>query len=85
LLLDDEPYGCFDLPATGVPTGPVSVTFGDVLFHSDIDQLQFYQYVRENLQRDAQRHFDNLGFKSGVAAPVWAEARLPCTSGLFTR
>jgi hypothetical protein len=85
LLLDGQPYGCFDLPATGTPSGTVSVTFGDTLFHSDNDQLQFYQYPREHLQHDAQRHFDNLGFKSGVAAPAWPEARLPCTSGLYTR
>jgi hypothetical protein len=85
LLLDGEPYGCVDLPATDVLSRPVSVTFGDTLFHSANDQLQFYQYVRENLQFDTQRHFDNLGFKSGSAAPVWPEARLPCASALFMR
>jgi hypothetical protein len=82
LLLDGQPYGCVDLPATGVPGGPVTVTFGDVLFHSDNDQLQFYPFVREHLYHDTQRHFDNLGFKSGVPAPAWDEARLPCTSTL---
>ncbi len=85
LLLDGEPYGCVDLPATGVPVGPVTVTFGDTLFHSNNDQLQFYDFPREHLYHDTQRHFDNLGFKSGVAAPTWDEARLPCVSRLFTR
>jgi len=85
VLLDAAPYGCFDLPATGAPAGTVSVTFGDVLFHSDIDHLEFFGYMREQLQHDAQRHFDNLGFKSGVAAPAWDEARMPCTSAFFTR
>jgi hypothetical protein len=85
LLLDGEPYGCVDLPATGAPLGPVSVTFGDVLFHSSNDQLQFYGFVREHLYHDTQRHFDNLGFKSGTAAPAWDETRLPCTSTLRTR
>ena len=85
LLLNSAAYGCVDLPATGVPVGPVSVTFGDVLFHSDIDQLQFYGFVREHLYHDTQRHFDNLGFKSGVPAPAWDFARLPCVSGFFTR
>jgi hypothetical protein len=85
LLLDGAPYGCVDLPATGVPVGPVTVTFGDVLFHSDIDQLQFYDYVRQYLYHDTQRHFDNLGFKSGVPAPAWDLARLPCVSGFSTR
>jgi hypothetical protein len=82
LLLDGQPYGCVDLPATGVPLGAATVTFGDVLFHSDNDQLQFFPFVREHLNHDAQRHFDNLGFKSGVPAPTWDEARLPCTSTL---
>ncbi|HXK17194.1 MAG TPA: hypothetical protein VNG33_05315 [Polyangiaceae bacterium] len=82
LLLDGQPYGCVDLPATGVPVGAVTVTFGDVLFHSDNDQLQFYGFVREHLYHDTQRHFDNLGFKSGVPAPAWNEARLPCVSKL---
>jgi len=82
LLLDGEPYGCVDLPASGVPVGAVTVTFGDVLFHSDNDYLDFYDFVREHLQHDTQRHFDNLGFKSGVPAPAWDEARLPCTSAL---
>ena len=53
--------------------------------HSANDQLQLYQDVQENLQFDTQRHFANLGFKSGAAAPAWPEARLPCTSALFTR
>jgi hypothetical protein len=85
LLLDGEPYGCVDLPATSVQSVPVTVTFGDVLFHSGNDQLQFYRFPRERLYHDTQRHFDNLGFKSGVPAPAWDEARLPCTSALFTR
>jgi hypothetical protein len=83
LLLDGEPYGCVDLPATGVPAGPVTVTFGDVLFHSANDQLQFYGFPRERLYHDTQRHFDNLGFKSGTAAPAWDETRLPCVSRFF--
>jgi hypothetical protein len=85
LLLDGEPYGCVDLPASGVPVGPATVTFGDVLFASNSDQLQFYDYVREHLYHDTQRHFDNLGFKSGVPAPAWDEARLPCASTLKSR
>lgn len=85
LLLDGEPYGCVDLPAAGVPVGPVTVTFGDVLFHSGNDQLQFYEFPRERLYHDTQRHFDNLGFKSGMPAPDWDTARLPCVAGFFTR
>lgn len=83
LLLDGAPYGCVDLPSTGAPSGPVTVTFGDVLFHSGNDQLQFYDFPREHLYHDTQRHFDNLGFKSGVAAPEWDETRLPCVTRFF--
>jgi hypothetical protein len=32
----------------------------------------------ETFRTDTTRHFDNLGFKSGVAAPAWDESRLPC-------
>jgi hypothetical protein len=85
LLLDGEPYGCVDLPATGAPAGPVTVTFGDVLFHSGNDQLQFYGFPRERLYHDTQRHFDNLGFKSGTPAPDWDETRLPCVNRFFMR
>lgn len=85
LLLDGAPYGCVDLPASGVPVGPVTVTFGDTLFHSDNDHLDFYGFVRDHLHHDTQRHFDNLGFKSGVPAPAWDLARLPCVSRFFTR
>lgn len=84
LLLDGEPYGCVDLPATGAPAGAVTVTFGDTLFHSGNDQLDFYDYPKRLLYHDAQRHFDNLGFKSGVPAPAWDDTRLPCVSGFFT-
>ncbi len=27
---------------------------------------------------DSVRHFDYVGFKSGVAAPAWDEHRFPC-------
>jgi hypothetical protein len=82
LFLDGDPFACVDLPASGagVPKGHATVTFGDVLYHSDADQLQFYDYASDKFHYDTQRHFDNLGFKSGVAEPAWDEGRLPCAS-----
>jgi hypothetical protein len=80
LFLDGQPYGCGNLPAAGVPSGPVTVTFGDVLYHSDADHT--FLYTGAKLQHETRRHFDNLGFKSGVPAPPWNEARFPCRSTL---
>jgi hypothetical protein len=80
LFLDGEPYGCADLPAAGVPQGEVTVTFGDVLYHSDADELEWDGYMRQNVHFETRRHFDNLGFKSRVPAPAWDYTRFPCTS-----
>ncbi len=82
LFLDGLAYGCVDLPSSGVPTGEVTVTFGDVLYHSGVDLIEEYDYYREQFQHQTRRHFDNLGFKSGVPAPAWDEGRFPCTSRL---
>lgn len=90
LLLDGLPFGCANLPATGMdskgvalnpqgPTGDVTVTFGDVLYHSGVDDGTFSFHLN-HLQVESRRHFDNLGFKSGTAAPAWDETRFPCTS-----
>jgi hypothetical protein len=74
--LDGQPYGCADLPTTGVPKGTVTVTFGDVMYHSGVDAL--FTFTQKHYHFDTVRHFDNLGFKSHVAAPAWDEARFPC-------
>ena len=78
LMIDGEPAGCADLPATTVAPGPVDVTFGDVLYHSGVDLT--FAYTHEALQVSTRRHFDNLGFKSGVPAPMWDEKRFPCAT-----
>jgi hypothetical protein len=78
LFLDNEPYGCAELPSKGVPSGDVTVTFGDVLYHSGVDSV--FSYHKKYQQTIARRHFDNLGFKSGVPAPMWDESRLPCAA-----
>lgn len=94
LLTDGKPYSCTDLPAVaddGIayapPQGEVTVTWGDVLAHSAIDfstgggaitPPDSYAFHRAHMQTTARRHFDNLGFSSGVAAPPWDESLVPC-------
>jgi Repeat of unknown function (DUF5648) len=97
MLLDGAPYACVDLPATSFedgaiyapPSGSVSVTWGDVLYHSGVDFSSgggaitgnSYLFHRTHMQTVTRRHFDNLGFSSGVAAPEWDETRYPCAGG----
>ena len=112
LLLNDVPQSCTLLSAPaadgvvhGTPQGSVSVTFGDVLYHSVVEQdgpcgdlnetgsvspenppavagqPTTYNYITNNVRFMTRRHFDNLGFKSGVPAPSWDETRFPCASG----
>ena len=78
VLLDRKPYGCVDLPSAGVPKGTVTVTFGDVLYHSAADFPLGYH--KDHLQFDTERHFDNLGFSSNGGPPPWDEGRLPCVA-----
>lgn len=91
LLVNGKPYGCANLksfsgvtPAPVSPVGEVSVTFGDVLYHSGVDESfkgwGAGGYISRHSMIHTTRHFDNLGFSSGVAAPQWDESRLPCTS-----
>jgi hypothetical protein len=83
LYLDGLPYGCVDLPEGAPGAGPVSVTFGDTLYHSGVDALDYFSFMKENYLTDTRRHFDNLGFKSGVGAPPWDEERQPCVNTLL--
>jgi hypothetical protein len=79
LFLDGQPYACANLPASGAPkAGPVTVTWGDVLYHSAVDHT--FAFHANQMQIDTRRHFDNLGFSSGVPAPAWDETRLPCAA-----
>lgn len=75
---DEAPYGCVDLPATGMPAGPATVTFGDVLYHSGVDLADWQPLHKANYQIVTSRHFSNLGFASHRPLPAWDEARLPC-------
>ena len=78
VFLEGKPYGCADLPAGAAPTGPVTVTWGDVLYHSGVDHT--YAFHAAHMQIETRRHFDNLGFSSGLPAPQWDESRLPCAA-----
>ncbi len=79
LYLDGKPHGCADLPTTGIPTGSVSVTFGDVLYHSGVDSMDnLSTFVGKHGQLESHRHFDNLGWKNGAAPPPWNETLFPC-------
>lgn len=78
LFLDGKPYACANMPSVGVPSGPVTVTWGDVLYHSAVDHT--FAFHKAHMQVEQRRHFDNLGFSSGVSAPAWDETRLPCAA-----
>jgi hypothetical protein len=39
-----------------------------------------FTFHKEHMQVEQRRHFDNLGFSSGVAAPTWDEKRFPCAA-----
>lgn len=97
LLVDGEPYSCTDLPGVaedgvvrGGPVGAVTVSWGDVLAHSEIDfstgggaigVADSYGFHRRHMPVSTRRHFDNLGFVSGVGGPAWDEGRVPCSGG----
>jgi hypothetical protein len=97
LMLDDKPYSCTVLPATAddgnvyqPPSGPVTVTWGDVLYHSGVDfetgggpiQGDSYLFHRTHMHKTSRRHFDNLGFSSGGPRPKWDEKRFPCVRSM---
>jgi hypothetical protein len=84
LFLDGAPAGCTLYPASLSLAGPVTFTVGDVLYHEGAaDELvcayqKPFPFLHEHQCTEKKRHFDDLGFKSGVPAPAWNEAILPC-------
>jgi hypothetical protein len=78
LFSNGKPYACADMPDGSLPSGAVTVTWGDVLYHSGVDHV--YTFHANHLQIDTRRHFDNLGFTSDLAEPGWDETRLPCVA-----
>jgi hypothetical protein len=79
LFMNGLPYACVELPANVFPAGPVTVTFGDVLFVSGNDlAVGWYPFHAAHLPNVTTRHFSNLSFDDGAAAPIWDDARIPC-------
>ncbi|MDB4994019.1 MAG: hypothetical protein JWM74_1451 [Myxococcaceae bacterium] len=81
VMLDNQPYGCVNLPAGKLPAGPGTVTFGDVLYHSSADLEPWQPFMMSKYQLATSRHFSNLAFGSNRPAPAWDETRFPCVSG----
>jgi hypothetical protein len=83
-FLDGAPAGCTLYPDGFSLAGPVTFTVGDVLYHEGAaDELvcayqKPFPFLHEHQCTETKRHFDDLGFKSGVAAPSWNEAIFPC-------
>ena len=85
VFFDDQPYGCGVLPASSWAAGEVSVSIGDVLYHSGVDEEVIcsgcaHQFLNRSSLPQMVRKFDSFGFKSGVAQPAWDDAVLPCGS-----
>jgi hypothetical protein len=97
VFMDGQPAGCSQYPSDfNMAPGMVTVTFGDVLYHELApDEVcgdpRMFQFGNKHQCTETSRHFDDLGFKSGVAAPAsgspavlggasftWDETRLPC-------
>jgi hypothetical protein len=73
------PYGCAELPPGKIKAGPATVTFADVLYHSDADLKEWYPFHMKKMHNITSRHFSNLAFTSNVMPPTWDEGRLPCS------
>lgn len=78
LFLQGKPYGCANLPPNTIQAGPTTVTWGDALYHSAVDNT--FGFHKKHMLVEQRRHFDNLGFSSDVLAPTWDETRFPCAA-----
>jgi hypothetical protein len=97
LMVNDAPYSCTEFPGKAddgktysPPSGQVSVTYGDVLYHSAVDFAtgggdimgNSYVFHRTHLHKNAHRHFDNIGFVSNVPPPTWDDTLYPCVPAM---
>jgi hypothetical protein len=86
VFFDGQPYGCAKLDPATVPTGNVKVTFGDVVYHTGVDN-EFVEVLSNGFHNKqkltfGERHFGSVGFSSKVAAPMWDENAIPCATTL---
>ncbi len=83
-FMDGKPSGCALYPAGFSLSGPVTVSFGDLLNHEGAadelvcSQALPYGFLHPHQCVETKRHFDDFGFKSESAAPVWDETLFPC-------
>jgi hypothetical protein len=80
VFINGIPYGCAELPPGKIKAGSATVTWGDVLYHSDADLKDWYPFHLDKMHIHTSRHFSNLSFKSDVEAPAWDEDRVPCSA-----
>jgi hypothetical protein len=87
VFMDGTAAGCTHYPSgTGfVLSGSVSVTFGDVLYHEGAEgvvcqQVRPFPFLYQHQCTETQRHWDDLAFKNGVAAPAWDSTNFPCAA-----
>jgi hypothetical protein len=87
VFMDGAPAGCTQYPSNGFAlNGPVTLTFGDVLYHESAPdelicaQARPYPFMHEHQCSETKRQWDDLGFKSGVAAPTWDSVNFPCAA-----
>jgi hypothetical protein len=84
-FIDGKPHSCVEAPGL-LPAGPVTVTYGDTLYHSGVDEpvvgTDYMDFLREHQLTETRRHVDNYGFSSGLPEPAWDHGRLPCAMGL---
>jgi hypothetical protein len=89
VFMDGKPAGCMLYPANGFALGgPVTVTFGDVLYHEGAETEvatcrsgpTALPFLYNHQCTETKRHWDDLAFKSGVATPQWDEATFACAA-----
>jgi hypothetical protein len=96
-MVNDAPYSCTEFPGKAddgktysPPSGQVTVTWGDVLYHSAVDFAtgggdimgNSYVFHRAHMHRTTRRHFDNIGFVSNVPPPTWDDTLYPCVPAM---
>jgi len=83
-FMDGKPAGCTLFPSGFALSGPVTVTFGDSLYHEGAadelvcSQAMPYGFLHVHQCTETKRHFDDFGFKNASDGPLWDESKFPC-------